>query len=376
MRKAQPGDYPGDDSYLYPYSYNDEPSERAKEINAFVSYLNSIARALLKGYEPPEHIDADEDEKETEERVWRLQRRAALPPELVYYIFELAQITSPYPSMTINYPPPQESTQASSSSSTTGQTHPPAHAFPNPPLSLLNQWTFPHPPQHQPTHFLHPHANANNSQNPNFVVRSTFGSAARKIWFVSPSLSRMDVRKITRVQLFTVSRDQGWVSNSRDGSWSWWEVGVVRDPGEDGEVREGDSSSQSSPPSAATTPATPTSPTSNQFTLPPEGQGHLSHFNPLASRNLEHCVGKPFNLTHPLLEELRDESEELARLGASSSSSQSSHGEEGESRGKERGVRLAVIGCAHFPGWMCVGSEAKLVIWERFVPDLGGAGSR
>jgi hypothetical protein len=57
---------------------------------------------------------------------------------------------------------------------------------------------------------------------------TSHGPLRRKLWFTSPPLERRILNNIASVTLVTISRHQGWVSLPSQGSWSWWEVGVLR----------------------------------------------------------------------------------------------------------------------------------------------------
>ena len=50
----------------------------------------------------------------------------------------------------------------------------------------------------------------------------------RSDWFYSEPLDRNALDRLQTVQLHTVSRDQGWVSDPNAGAWSWFELSVQR----------------------------------------------------------------------------------------------------------------------------------------------------
>lgn len=53
----------------------------------------------------------------------------------------------------------------------------------------------------------------------------------RKIWFKSEPLNRSTIYRLAQLQLVTLSRDQGWVSEQslNSGSWSWFELAIYAD---------------------------------------------------------------------------------------------------------------------------------------------------
>lgn len=51
--------------------------------------------------------------------------------------------------------------------------------------------------------------------------------ADSKIWFKSIPITAELKDNITRLQLSTRSHDQGWVSDTKDGSWSWFEIAIM-----------------------------------------------------------------------------------------------------------------------------------------------------
>lgn len=526
------------DKYTNGLPYTDEAEQylQARESAAFVAYLNSIARALLRGDEGGAGDDEDCDyvgegvgneeaqEKDAQDvdsttgrstrRKRRIMRRP-LPAELVYNIFELACITNPYPEWVVEIPSGviwcrTKAKTGSGSKSKYSEEHNALGSGPagldscytytytytyannnngnnnnaeqnpnanlNPPISQLQQWTSPHPHAHHPSSIfplslplpspfpfpsaasasanLHPNANMNvhlntNPATPTFVLRSTSfnqNQPSRQVWFVTPPLFSVDVgvgvaspgseqqqrraaglaaaKRVCRAQLFTVSKDQGWVSNSRGGSWSWWEIGVVPSfpsrshPDPLGSVDAGEGANANANANANTntndannthtnnntSTDTDTDTDTNMAPLPPKS--YPSHFNPLASRTLQPCTGAPFLAGHPIWDDLREAAARAAAAagrcqpararsfgsGSSSTSRSTSNSldlpsaqrhptepspsnAESES-GSESGLdcccgpRLAVVGCARFPGWMCVASVGRLVVWSAFAPDL------
>ena len=58
-------------------------------------------------------------------------------------------------------------------------------------------------------------------------VRS-IGPVQEALFFHSPPLSRAFLAHVRQMQLYTVSRDQGWASQPEAGSWSWFEVAILQ----------------------------------------------------------------------------------------------------------------------------------------------------
>jgi hypothetical protein len=50
-----------------------------------------------------------------------------------------------------------------------------------------------------------------------------------KIWFKSKPIDRSFCYRVTQLQLCTDSKDQGWVSDGTQGSWSWFEIVILPD---------------------------------------------------------------------------------------------------------------------------------------------------
>jgi len=61
-------------------------------------------------------------------------------------------------------------------------------------------------------------------------VFGSSGALERSLLFETPSLDRAMLMKMGQIRLTTLSKDQGWCSNPRDGSWSWFEVGILAPP--------------------------------------------------------------------------------------------------------------------------------------------------
>jgi len=53
-------------------------------------------------------------------------------------------------------------------------------------------------------------------------------SATRDLWFESSPLTRRTINKIASVHLTTVARHQGWTTHPHEGSWSWFELAILK----------------------------------------------------------------------------------------------------------------------------------------------------
>ncbi|KAJ3512165.1 hypothetical protein NLJ89_g3675 [Agrocybe chaxingu] len=51
-----------------------------------------------------------------------------------------------------------------------------------------------------------------------------------KVWFKTQALDADWLESVTSLQLFTVSRDQGWAALDEDASWTWFEIVILDDP--------------------------------------------------------------------------------------------------------------------------------------------------
>ncbi|KAF8590665.1 hypothetical protein K439DRAFT_40474 [Ramaria rubella] len=127
-------------------------------------------------------------------------------------------------------------------------------------------------------------------------VRARSGDTVFQTWFSTPPLDRGLLSKIARMQLKTVSRDQGWCSNPGAGSWSWFELAIISagDRGKPAVKRR-------------------------------EGYGEdfvwLSHRNLVAMRENQHLEGMVFDHDHEIWQHL------------------------------EEGDRIEIRVCARFAGW-------------------------
>ncbi|KIJ56433.1 hypothetical protein M422DRAFT_23700 [Sphaerobolus stellatus SS14] len=149
-------------------------------------------------------------------------------------------------------------------------------------------------------------------------IKADDSKAIQKLWFETPTLTIGEISNMARIQLHTVSRDQGWCSNPQDGSWSWFEIVVLTPLRED-----------------------PT-----QFVVKKGSGSHLndgeliwiSHHNPIASDAARHRPGIVFTGDHEIFTHLQE--------------------------GDKIGVRI----CAQFGNWQNFALEGALRIDQWFDP--------
>ena len=152
----------------------------------------------------------------------------------------------------------------------------------------------------------------------------------RKLWFTSLPLKRRMLRKLASVHLVTNSTHQGWVSLPDQGSWSWWDLGVVR-----GSIGTGTSL-----------------------------RSFVSHRHGVHDyRNQEHLIllGQNFTMDHELWTGYDPQYDETSKSTLVAPSMDTDGG------AVRDGDRIAVYGCAQYPGWMYRGAWVKLefeVYWE------------
>ena len=159
----------------------------------------------------------------------------------------------------------------------------------------------------------------------------------RKLWFTSPPLKGRMLRKLASVSLVTNSTHQGWVSLPDQGSWSWWELGVVIGCTEENSMSIGDGTLLRS---------------------------FVSHRHDVHDhRNQQHLVllGRNFTIDHELWTGYDQQYNETSESTLVAPSMDTDGG------AVRDGDRIAVYGCAQYPGWMCRGAWARLefeVYWE------------
>jgi hypothetical protein len=142
-------------------------------------------------------------------------------------------------------------------------------------------------------------------------VLAIYGHKEARVWFCSRALTASEVARTAAVQLTTYSRDQGWCSQPENGSYSWFELGVLPGTGsgvvetiglEDGAVR-----------------------------------WVRSHHNRLAERELAHLQGPIISIDDLEL---------------------------------EVGGIIAVRACCQFGTWVNLAENGKLRFWKWFEPVI------
>lgn len=59
-----------------------------------------------------------------------------------------------------------------------------------------------------------------------FSIKSDDHQYNPYVWFKSKPLRNSFCHHVIQLQLSTDSHDQGWVSDAKEGSWSWFEVAI------------------------------------------------------------------------------------------------------------------------------------------------------
>ena len=159
---------------------------------------------------------------------------------------------------------------------------------------------------------------------------SSDGPLVRRLWFTSLPLKRRMLRKLASVRLIMNSSHQWWVSLPDQGSWSWWELGVVRGSIGNGILLRSFVSLR-----------------------------HGVHDH----RNQEHLVlhGQNFKMDHELWTGYDPQYNETSESTLVAPSMDMDGGPVRD------GDRIVVYSCAQYPGWVCRGAWAKLefeVYWE------------
>ncbi|KAG8721732.1 hypothetical protein FRC09_007449 [Ceratobasidium sp. 395] len=62
------------------------------------------------------------------------------------------------------------------------------------------------------------------------LVEADGATAVAMVWFTTPPLDEDWIQKMSEIQLFTKSKDQGWVSNLNTDSHSWFELLISSSP--------------------------------------------------------------------------------------------------------------------------------------------------
>jgi hypothetical protein len=165
-----------------------------------------------------------------------------------------------------------------------------------------------------------------------FAITSQ-GPLNSKAWFHTKPLSVIDISRIWGMQLFTMSTNQGWISNPNSGCWSWFEVAIYRrkpPPGENAEWM-------------LTRPDFSIRLGNEEYVvrcrLNGEPLSWLSHRNEEYRREVRIYDGRVFGSDHELWSFLSP------------------------------GDCIVVLAFCQFPGWSCKGGEALLRFWEYFEPQ-------
>ena len=129
----------------------------------------------------------------------------------------------------------------------------------------------------------------------------------RHDWFSTAPLSARDLANMHSIQLLTLSRDQGWVSDPYAGSWSWFNVVLL--PSEGGRVNA-------------------------------EEHSWSSHSNDPPASRMRLRAGFIFGPSHEIWQ--------ITQIGD----------------------RIGVRACAQFGGWRNVATMALLILQEYFTPSF------
>jgi len=109
------------------------------------------------------------------------------------------------------------------------------------------------------------------------MITSTGPDIVSQIWFTTPALDLKTIERIESLQLFAQSHDQGWVTDEKEGNWTWFELVILENP----------------------EAATPRVKDGVQLVW-------RSHYNRLAQANYDWAVGELFPDTHDLFGHLED----------------------------------------------------------------------
>jgi len=185
---------------------------------------------------------------------------------------------------------------------------------------------------------------------------------ARDILFSTPVIERTTLQKVAGIKLSTLSKDQGWCGDPSQGSWSWFEIGILGPeevkPDEgvkpDEEVKEGPEETQHAAEGEdseeeeealsfdrwhAFSPLAPAP--KPKLTEDGKELRWKSHNNTLSGQQFEWHQGEYFGPEHEIWSHLEP--------------------------GKDR---LAVWMCAQFGAWSCQAQKAVIHVREWFEPTL------
>ena len=149
-------------------------------------------------------------------------------------------------------------------------------------------------------------------------VSATDATIQRKVWYITDPFTTDALTNIATVHVVTQSKDQGWVSDSERGSWSWFEIAVAGPPAFSGQsamdrIRKRDDGTLLS---------------------------WFSHSNPLGGKDYTINKGKFFTQQCELWNFVQDNDS------------------------------LAIIACAQYPAWKCEGKAFTLSYDEFFDPNF------
>jgi hypothetical protein len=197
------------------------------------------------------------------------------------------------------------------------------------------------------------------------------GPLVREMWLYTPPLTKFLLQKLAGVKLVTESSHQGWIADGGPGSWSWWEIGVIRgsDRIHDGTPDVHVTSTGKESEGLHWGWKEPTAPVdaNDRSHYPTLLRSHVSHKHDLYDHlrvytyafatPIDTCLtleGRRFTFDDGQSTEHVDNSQDTitdtACLGP-----------------LREGDRLAVFACAQNRGWECVAKGAKLefdVFWE------------
>jgi len=147
----------------------------------------------------------------------------------------------------------------------------------------------------------------------------SYGSeVTRESWFTTQPWTRTMLTNAARMQLVTISRDQGFCDNPSQGNWSWFEIEIMQMDKE--------------------TPTPKTHPETGQPLR------WTSHHNVLGNREDSKREGEVFGCEHDIWRHLAE------------------------------GDSIQVNVCAQFGGWMNIAKEGELRIWNYLEPVLHAPG--
>ena len=139
----------------------------------------------------------------------------------------------------------------------------------------------------------------------------------RSDWFATPPLSKGTLEHQPSLQLHTNSHDQGWASDPNAGSWTWFELSIIRQDPQSGEWFE----------------------VLEQAETNSEPYRFVSHHNLVAQGEPQDLTGT-FEADHEIFKLLQPND------------------------------RVVVSACARFGGWGNTGLSARLEFQRRFEPQF------